>query len=313
MASDNKKSYRSIIIASKLVLLCAMAVFIVIKLKEQKSLDRFDFNEIGRQSQENWPLLIFLLLLMPVNWLLEAIKWQKLAKPVVPLSLAEAYKGVLSGLSMAFITPHGIGDYFGRILLIKEEGRTQLIGSILLGRLMQLMATLLFGGIGLYFLFGVQIAGLYYILVSCIMVSLLVIRGIQLGSDIHWIKKLQYHLGLISKYSLAQTSTILLLAIIRYAVFSLQFVLALSIFSDMPFKLNFAGTTWIFLAKSILPTFNFLSDLGVREFSAVYFFDQFSVPLMPILVASFLIWMVNILLPTIIGAPLIWKYKIKTK
>jgi len=313
MASDNKKSYRSIIIASKLLVLCAMLVFIVVKLKDQQSIERFDLGEIKKQCAENWYLIVVLVLLMPLNWFLEALKWQKLAQPITQLSTLEALKGVLSGLSMAFITPHGIGDYFGRILLLQNKDRTQLVGSILLGRLMQMLATLLFGGVGIFLLFGVQITALYYVLVACLVISLLVLKGIRFGSNIKWVQKLKYYLGLINGYGFKTLASVLVIALLRYVVFCLQFVLALSIFSEISSVLKFAGTTWIFLAKSVLPSFNFLSDLGVREFSAVYFFDHFGAPLIPVLVASFLVWLVNILLPTIIGAPLVLKYKINVK
>ncbi len=313
MASDIKKSYHTIILLFKLVVLLAMAIFIVVKIRKQQSLDHFDFVEIRQSCIQNWYLFILLIMLMPINWLLEALKWQKLANPIVQLSIFEAFKGVLSGLSMAFITPHGIGDYLGRILLLQKEDRTQLIGSILLGRLMQMLATLLFGGVGIFILFGTQITMLYYLLVVCVVISLLILKGIRFGNDYSWMRKLRYYIGLIHEYNIQTTSYILLLAIGRYAVFCIQFIVALSIFSDLSLMLKFAGSTWIFLSKSVLPSFNFLSDLGVREFSAVYFFDHFGAQLMPVLVASFLVWLVNILLPTVIGAPLVLKYKFLIK
>lgn len=313
MASDNKKSYRSIILLFKLALLLAMATFIVVKIKDQQSVDNFDLDKIKQSCVDNWYLLILLLLLMPLNWLLEAMKWKKLAKPIVHLSIVPAFKGVLSGLSMAFITPHGLGDYFGRILLLQEKDRTKLIGGILLGRLMQMLATLMFGGIGIYLLYGAQFTTLYYVLVVCVVVSFLVLKGIKLGNNIKLIDKLKYYLGLINEYRLKTMFAVMLLSLLRYVVFCIQFVIALSIFSEISSILKFAGTTWIFLAKSVLPSFNFLSDLGVREFSAVYFFDHFGAPLMPVLAASFLVWMVNILLPTIIGAQMVLKYKISIK
>ena len=71
-----------------------------------------------------------------------------------------------------------------------------------------------------------------------------------------------------------------------------------------------AGITWVFLAKSVIPTFNFLSDLGIREFSAVLFFDSFSVPVEPIVLASLLIWVINILIPTLSSMPLMWKLRL---
>lgn len=57
---------------------------------------------------------------------------------------------------------------------------------------------------------------------------------------------------------------------------------------------------------------NFLSDLGIREFSAIYFFDHFGVDLVAVINASLTLWIINILLPTIIGAPLTLKMKLRT-
>jgi uncharacterized membrane protein YbhN (UPF0104 family) len=53
--------------------------------------------------------------------------------------------------------------------------------------------------------------------------------------------------------------------------------------------------------KSVLPSFNFLSDLGIREFSAVYFFSPLGVDEIAIISASLLIWLINLLAPAMVG------------
>ena len=73
--------------------------------------------------------------------------------------------------------------------------------------------------------------------------------------------------------------------------------------------LSFSGGTYIFLAKSVLPTINFLSDLGIREYAAVTFFEKFNVPLVPTLSASLTLWILNILIPTLGGIP--WMLSLK--
>ena len=48
--------------------------------------------------------LIPVLLLMPVNWMLEALKWQLVVKPKEKISLATAMKAVFAGATISSIS-----------------------------------------------------------------------------------------------------------------------------------------------------------------------------------------------------------------
>jgi hypothetical protein len=102
-------------------------------------------------------------------------------------------------------------------------------------------------------------------------------------------------------------ATILFLSFLRYAVFAIQLALAIHVIALVPWSDAFPGTTWILLIKSIAPAFNFLSDLGVREVSAIIYFEKFGYAVIPVIAASLLIWLINILIPTLYGLYAMWR------
>ncbi len=67
----------------------------------------------------------------------------------------------------------------------------------------------------------------------------------------------------------------------------------------------------IFLAKTLIPAVNVLGDLGLREFTALFVFKQYNLPAEQIIAATFLVWIINVLGPILIGIFLLWKYKWK--
>jgi len=290
----------------------AIGVFIFFKLKDEDNFNDQLFASI-KEAFSGYGLyaVMVVFIMMPINWLLESKKWQLLAKPVAKLSLLEALKGVLSGLSIGFITPHGIGAYVGRVLMLDTQERGKLLGALLLSRLLQLLATLIFGTLGVWYLVGTSIVLVYIIIICCLIISGVLLLNLDFKFHAKFIRRIAYYLDIVRIYKTSALIRVFLLACLRYLVFASQFVIVLSLFIKEDFILKTSGITWIFLAKSILPTFNFLSDLGVREFSAIYFFDQYHVPVIPVLAASLLVWAINILAPTIIGAPLIMRLKLK--
>jgi hypothetical protein len=50
-------------------------------------------------------VFILVLVLVPINWALESLKWQRLARRVVNLSFADAFRGTLSGLAIGVAAP----------------------------------------------------------------------------------------------------------------------------------------------------------------------------------------------------------------
>src|ERR1044071_1101258 len=67
--------------------------------------------------------LVLVILLMILNWAIEAFKWKLTIEKVQEISFLTAFKAVLSGLSFSVTTPNRIGEYLGRVLYMKEGKR----------------------------------------------------------------------------------------------------------------------------------------------------------------------------------------------
>ena len=298
---------KQITLSLKVLVILVILGMLYFKLKDQKELLKEMTLLFVRSFKENKWLLLLVLLLMPVNWFLEGLKWQMITGKIVQLSKWRAFKGVLSGLTVGFATPHGIGDYLGRIMTIRHRQRFFLIGGIMLGRLSQLGITLIFGILGVYYLFGLTTTAYFFIIVLFVLIIL-----VFLFKKIRQIKSIGRFFRMVGDYSAGEIAKVMLLSMGRYFVFSLQFLIVLFVFlPKFDAVLNIAGITWIFLSKSLLPSFNFLSDLGIREYSAIYFFENYQIEILPVLCASLFIWIINILVPTLLGIPLVFQLNSK--
>jgi hypothetical protein len=261
------------------------------------------------QSSHAIVTIITVLLLMPLNWALEAKKWQLLSAQFEQVTFWNAFKGVLSGLSLAFITPHALGDYAGKVGHLKSEHKWYALGPVFIGRIGQLTVTLYFG-----------IAGAGYLLewtwlnILMVMILFKAIVLLVFVSRKYWKVRIQTQNPFIRPLlaiSGADLAGVLAYALMRYLVFSFQFLLVMDLFEiPVAIPVQFLGVTWIFLMKSVLPSFNFLSDLGIRECSAILFFSSIGVPELQVVSASLMIWLVNLLLPTLIGMVFVLRMKL---
>jgi len=313
MVNDKEKWVKQFVWLAKVVTLFGVIIFIFLKIKDQPEIASKLLPEIWEVAKNNPAVLIFVTLLMPLNWLLEALKWKYLTEPIQAIKLTEALKGVLSGLSIAFITPHGIGDYIGRIAMIRSDSRTKLVGALFLGRTMQLLATLLFGMVGVYFLLGFYSLMIIFGLFFTGFLTLLFLTRLKVKLKFKWLDTFIYYFDIISAYNFIFLLKIFLLSSLRYFVFASQFIIILSLFLTTSLLQNIGGATWILLAKSVLPTFNFLSDLGIREVSAIYFYEKIDVEILPVISASLLVWIINILVPTLVGLVFIFQLKYRSE
>jgi uncharacterized membrane protein YbhN (UPF0104 family) len=116
---------------------------------------------------------------------------------------------------------------------------------------------------------------------------------------------------IIKEYSNSEIIKVVSISIVRYLIFSIQYVLLLWIFEvQLGIDLLFLGVAFVFLCKSVIPTF---FDLGIRESSAIYFFSIYQTDEKSVLLASLVLWLINIILPSILGLMYIFKMKISAK
>jgi hypothetical protein len=294
----------------------------------QSKIEHFD--EIEQRFKtlflpKNIFLLIIILLLTPINWAFEAWKWQKLALKVEKISFVEAYKGVLIGLTFSTASPMMIGDYAGKVLMLKTDKRLQSIGAILLGNAIQMYVSLLFGTIS-YLFFVIWANPNPMFLHICIVGFLIacMVFGIFLSLNLPNIKAflsknkyleyLKKYLDVLENYTLLELKKLFIIALSRYVIFSIQFALMFKVFQvNLPIYVLFFGIGIIFLTKTLISILNTLGDLSIRELTSIYYFGFFGANIAAVSSATFMIWLVNVLFPMLIGSVFILQLKFTPK
>ena len=288
-----------------------------------------DLPQRWQHIKNSWNSISFwlVLLLMLVNYGLEAFKWKLLLKPLEKISFFRAVKSVLAGCSITMLTPNRIGEYGGRILFVKEQNRLRAISLTILGSLSQLLVTIVMGTIGLLVLrfYDSSLHGLDFIppilantlLWSCSFLSVFFLLFyfrigwlIQLMEKQSWLAKPLKYVRLLDQFSGKQLLRILFLSLIRYMAFILQYMLLLSVMEvEISYLLSFWLLTIFYLIMVMAPTIGF-TELPLRATASVEIFKLYSPNILGIQAAALGIWLINLVLPAIIGSILILGIKI---
>lgn len=303
------------------VLIVLLAIVLILKEK-QASLSELSSKLKNLITAQNLFLLLLVLLLTPINWAFEALKWQKLASKIEKVSFLQAYRGVLVGLSMSTATPLMLGDYAGKILMLKSDKRSESIGAILLGNGMQTFVAIIFGWLSyIFFVFGTNQKPFIIHSTIFILLGIIVFGGIliafRLQKIIVFLQSFKYfqsiskYLQVLQNYSFRNLQEIFFIATLRYFVFSLQFLLIFFIFQvNLSLEIILAGIGMIFFAKTIASVINFIGDLSLRSLTAIYYFNAFGADVSIVGMATLLLWLINVLLPVLVGSVFIWQLKL---
>jgi len=267
------------------------------------------------------PLLLTALVLLPINYGIEALRWKNLASKIEPITFLQALQGTLTGIALGFITPSYIGEYAGRTLSLQSRARARSAGSLLVNSASQFLVTFVFGGVGLLVFTQTTISNNQEVSLGiAVTISLFVAAVIWLffnarilvGVFTKAYPKLFLNriLAIIGEYSPSELLNTLLLSALRYGVFSIQFYCLLTFFEiGLPISLVFSGIFLVFLSKTLIPSLSLLGDLGLREITAVLFFNQYGAAEEKVIAACLILWCINLLLPTLVGLIFILKIR----
>jgi hypothetical protein len=316
-----KTRWRKLLWAGKLIVTLLIISYIYKTFQgEQKGITDIGEVLMATLTSGHESVLLLMLLLVPLNWALESLKWRQLAKKVVPLTFLDAFRGTLTGLAIGVAAPAQLGDTIGRVASLRSDNRLEAIGAAVVSNGIQFYVSVAAGAAGWFFLQDnlsmmpatkqIMSSLLIIIMVSGWLVMIFRKRITYWQPTNKYLIKLRSYLKIIGDYSAADLLLATIYGMLRYLVFLTQFVLALSLFA---FKLTpaelCACVTLLFLAKTLIPAVNVLGDLGLREFTALFVFRQYNLPSEEIITATFLIWIINVLGPILIGIFLIWRYK----
>ena len=317
-------TYKVISLFIKLVIVGASLYYIYYKIVE-----RSDFTTVGVElkstlSTINVGYLSVLLVLMILNWSLEALKWKMLIDPLEPVSFPLALKAVLAGITVSVFTPNRTGEFGGRIFFLEKADRIRAVFLTFIGNAAQLLVTIVAGAIALLFYLPAYTAinsrqNPYLFFSLLIFILLMAITLVisyfnislltKLTGRIKMLSRIQLHLDVLEEYSFSKLFKLVFLSLLRYSVFTLQFFLLLKLFHvDVNVKDGLIMIMLTFFAITAIPTISF-TELGVRGSAALAFIGLLSTNSLGIVCASFSLWLINIALPAVAGTIFVFQLK----
>jgi len=275
-------------------------------------------------GNQQWKLYA-MFALMWVNWGLEAAKWQISILPVQRISFIRAFQAILAGACIASFTPNRMGEYLGRMLYLDEGKKIQSVSPAIVCSIAQILITLFAGltGLLLFILFvpphpvrwlTSPYIGIFILLtgLSALLLTTIYFRFDPLVGLINrLLKKYVKTVSLPEHFSDPVLFKILLFSLIRYGVFLLQYLLLFSLFElDISGIEVFMGVSVMFVVMAIIPSFTLLTDLGLRWEAGIQIFRVFTLNTAGILAVSLGIWLINLIIPALIGSLLILRIKL---
>lgn len=264
--------------------------------------------------------LIAVIVLMFANWMMEAYKWRLAIKHVQKISLLRSFKAVLSGVSFSVATPNNIGDYVGRVLYVEEGKRIKAITLTVVNNFSQLLVTILMGLIGLWFLKDAVIQSkmvskiwfdvLFYGITFC--AALLLLFYFRISWMVKWIdrlpasKRFSWSIEALEDFNATILIRLLSLSVIRFFIFIIQYHLLFQLFDVyIGFWQSWAGISVMFVILTIIPTIAIFTDLSVRSSVSLTILGLFSDNQLGISLTAAGIWLINMILPALMGSILV--------
>jgi len=291
---------KNILLFLKIVVISGAYLYLILQLKEKWVYSEKFFNELDLSQ-----LLYFLLpnvFFALINWSIEALKWKILLKKDLFIGIGESLRHVLGGLTMGIFTPARLGEIPGRALFVSKNYKKKAVFLAGFNSILQSFVTLFVGLICLLsFTHRIFLDNInwFYVILFLFVISLLWIFAIKKNSFIRniYFKYLNVKRNVFLK--------VFSLSFLRYFIFLIQYYLA---YKAVGISLDFWTlsqiTGVILFVLYILPVLNAF-DYGIRGSVALLIFKPFNIPSLSVLSAVFIIWIINILIPAIIGGIII--------
>lgn len=238
-------------------------------------------NHLSKADTAAWLCGLLALLLMPVNILLEAWRWQFL---MGDLSLREAQRQVYFSKMAGQLTPYQLGEYPARGLLMEHARWAELLSKGVVGSMTMTMAITLVGILPLAVWLSDGRWRPEWMTVFGLMLAV-----VALTAALPWL--LRRWIRVDSRLLMGSLGQ----SVVRYACWCVQLALVLRLFG-MPFS-----TEWLvlipvyYLIITIAPSIA-AAEAGVRGAATIWLFGTAEATL-----AGILLWAINSLLPMLIG------------
>lgn len=260
-----------------------------------------------------WVCFVIVLLLMPVNWVLEAGKWWQF----IPgrMRFGQVLKATLAGVTVALFTPNRIGDYGGRVLLVNAKDNWATLVATMAGNYCQLVVLISGGVIGLSYFGRQYLTEDWQALRNLIPLAIVFLVGLwslpltfkYLGPYLEqlekyaWLRPFVRNLKGLEEVSRKALFKSFAFATVRYSVYSFQYFFILQFYGvEVGLRDALAGISTIFFIQASVPLPP-VSALLARGQIAMLIWTPFGANSIAILAATFTLFIINLVVPAFFG------------
>ena len=307
-----KKQLVNILI--KLIIAAGLIVFIIEKIKPKEI--------ISEVSSANYFLIILAFLLGFFNLYFQYLKWETVCRNYLNTNgKKRIFISLFYGFAAGIFTPARIGEYFSRGLAFKEKSVFQIAAATFIDKFFPLLIVSFFGGISfIIFLYINFLLSLYISIPAFILLVILI------GAILYWtingkilkyipdgiklnkrFEKIFLNLEQLTKLNFNFSSRMLLISAAFYFSYLIQFSFLIAAFAH---SFHFFEYLWngslIMYTKSFIPQISF-GELGIREGVSIYFYSRVGEAASTAFNASFFLFLINLLFPSLLGMILLYK------
>jgi hypothetical protein len=311
MAAIPRKAKQYLVVLAKLLIVGGAFYFIYDRIAQN---DNLDWNHLAEAItlDHSYYIIAIILALSFLNRFLEILKWQNLVGSFQKISKAEATKQVLASLTAGMFTPNGVGEYAAKALYYKKDQAKNIVFLNLICNGAQLIIAVVVGLAGLIAfnaVYAVVTTTLLYIIAAIVVVISFVFASRNITIKGYSLQKFFENINGIAK-SIHRKN--MALALCRYLCIVHQHYFIFLLFGVyIPYPIMISAITGVYFLGSSLPTFQFL-DFAVRGSVAVYFFGIIGVNEWIVVFAATLQWLLNIVIPVVIGSYYVLRFKAVT-
>ena len=248
--------------------------------------------------------------LIPLNFFLEACKWQYLLRSLEPMSIREAQRQVYYGFLGAMLTPERLGDYPTRVTRIEDKAKW--LPAIALGFVgtMGLSTVNMCGGLLSLLFSGLEVGGAgkdKVLVISCLLLILFVAVVLLLPAIARRMSRRELP-GMWKKmfealkdFSPWEFPVIVGLSFLRYITYCTQLLLVLVFCGVYLTPMQYLIIIPIhYLFVTVVPTVP-VADAAVRGSVGVLIFSAFTANTAGVALAAIVLWILNTIVPAVIG------------
>ena len=284
-----------------LFVICAIAIYN--KVLQNENLNQYGADLKIQLAKIHWTAWLLMACLLTLNYTIEAIKWKSVIASTNTFNTLQALRAVLVGQAFSFFTPARSGDYVGRTLFLAPGTKLKGITQMAWASYAQIIMTICFGCFALFwnlpFLPWLKwVAPLGAIIALFLFFYNQPLKG--------WLSKIN-----LLQIDAALKWRLLALALARYSVYLMQYNWAAEMLS--------IPVGWVDLSIAIMALLFFLSMIPAISLTDLVIRGQLFLLLMApfyqndimLIALTTLIWIVNFLIPSIIGAVLLLGFRLK--